>query len=381
MGSGSFSSNDSSSLSPCGNSDAPTSSSDIQTARKRSKSLPELDSVADGASEDAQERPASAEGAVKETVVDLSKDSSEVKTISSSTLHSTSNGQRKRLYSSPNMQGTVPLSHAPVPSAASKSSLSSTSFAVPRMNYGSMHHPGPYGPMYSGFTGYQSYNATPNMPTQSTYPPTYNPYSGTTGLSYVSPSGPPGSALYNTTSRPPPPSYTTHHNMINYMSYQTNLPSDGRQAAALTSYNAPTYPYNSAASLPVASTSSNHYSTSTQDLSHLSLPTTVGGCAQPPVELGTQGNLTSPNSNTSISCSNASTQEIKSSNERSSSKSPQNLNSPMIGVNGCDSTTTCTEAVAPTEQAEMDSVCVAEENAGRVQEGNELQYYATRYVK
>lgn len=378
MGSASFSSNDSS-LSPCGNPDAPTSTSDVQTAaRRRSKSLPELDSAADGEGSAGQERPASAEGVVKESNKKSHKKMDAAGGDDAETSHVVGSERQSGMVetgATPDMRGTIPLSHAPS-SIPRKSSMSSTPFAVPRMNYGSMHsHTGAYGAMYPG---YQSYNMIASMPTQSSYPPTYNPYSGNGSSAYIGSSGPPGSVLYHQNNRPSPPSYGTHQNMLNYMSsYPSNLPSDGRQASAMPGYSSL---YNSAPPLSALNAggtyTSSDSSAMTPDLAQISLSSaTTDGCKSTLAPATSQSHIPSSSDVTSINPDLM--PSGNSNNGKSASNSPRNLSnsvSPRVpGENGCDSTTHL-NAMEPGEERE--SVVPKD----RTQEDPKIQFYTTRYV-
>lgn len=382
VGSGSFSSNDSSSLSPCGNPDAPTSSSDAQAARRRSKSLPEMDSADAEASGSGQERPASAECVGGKEVGKVSpKKSGNCKSNGGALHEGSSGGQRGRLCSTPDMRGTIPLSHAPS-APPLKSSLTNAAFSVPRMNYGSMHaHTGgSYGAMYPSFPSYQSYGMTAaaGMPTQSAYhPPTYNPYSaGGAGSAYITHSGPPGSALYHqNASRPSQHSYSHHQNMLNYMPYSSNLPTDtGR-------YGTPTQPYtNSALPLPPPLSTANSNAaypsnTMSADLGHVPLSTATLTTTASDCELGLASISTLASSNAATSINNP--ELVPHSIKNSTSGSPQNLSSPVIGKRDCDSTTTHLNPEAPASEKDDE---LSTDGRTHHQEDTGLQYYTTRYV-
>ena len=364
----SFSSNDST-LSPCG--DAPVSTSDLQqetAARRRSKSLPELDSPADEDSSDStpKERPASTEGVVKETV-----GSSHSVGVTSG---AESNGQRGRLFSTPtDIRGTVPLSHAPSTSVPPlKGCMANTSFAIPRVNYG--NHAGSYGALYPNFPTYPSYNMA-TMPTQSAYPPTY-PYTGNTGsgTTYLGHSGPAGSTLYHHgTARP---SYA------NYMSaYPSGMnTTDCRQSSGMP-YSASTLPYNNNNSLSTAhGYPGNHIG---GDLSHMSLPgAPANGYPSSELDLpgtGTQSHAAVPSSN----ITNVSAELVGSSTEKSFSKSfsvsPKSANSLVVVENDCDSTTQL-NTMAPLSEQEEEEKEAEKEDEKSTEAIETLRYYSTRYV-
>ncbi len=401
VGTASFSSNDSS-LSPCAaggggagiHSDAPTSSSDVQSARRRSKSLPELDSAGENDGNVDEERPASVEGVVKDSAAEKGKqDGAAFKStkVHSSVAASNGSQQRGRLSSTPAMRGTIPLSHAPsLP--PQKGSLASTPFAVPRMNYSSMHaHTGSYGAVYPNFPSYQSYNMTAGMPTQSAYPPTYNPYTGSTGSAYLGPSstGTSGSALYHQNT--PPPAYPAHHhhNMINYMPYPNTLHGSGnetRQAASSSPMHGygSTHSYNSTISSSssgppplLTPTTTGSYSgvenmSSQSPLSHLSTPSTSDLAS-----VTTRAHTVSSNAVVDTSMN----PDLLVSREKSTSNSPQNPSggASAVGVSNCDSTTHINSTVPPSN-AEDKKTSASEEKADGGGEIVELQYYSTRYV-
>lgn len=369
-------------------------------ARKRSKSLPELESVEEAGSEQSQQqqRPASVEGVVKQQKSSSSEEPSSSKSGSSSSpskLHNASGSQqqqRGRLYSTPvphSLRGTVPLSHTP--STLPKVSMAGAQFSVPRMNYSPLHHSASHGSMYAGFPGYQPYNTTsPGMPTQAAYPPTYNPYSGSTGSSYMGPSGPPGSALYNTNSLIHSTSYSSHPNMLNYMPYSTNLQASDSKlhqgSSTLMPYNTQqSYPYNSVATggvgvVPGSSTSAAVGSypslpavaSTNQELSHISQPSI-------PTASSVSTSLLPPTLHSSVPTSMVSMtsqrqEVVMPSNDRGHSGSPQDVRSPLDRVVGCDSTTTGAEASA--ETGDVDNHTRSEDKNSVL----ELQYYSTRYV-
>lgn len=359
----SFSSNDSN-LSPCGNSDAPTSTSDVQTARRRSKSLPELDSPTDENASDStpKERPASAEGVAKE-----SKKGEDFKTsISHSAVSGAdSNGQRGRLFSTPaDIRGTVPLSHAPSASVPPlKGCMANTaSFAIPRINYG--NHAGSYGALFPNFPAYPSYNMAA-MPTQSAYPPTY-PYTGNTGsgTTYLGHSGPPGSTLYHhSTARP---SYA------NYMSaYPGSMTTDCRQSSM--PYSSSTLPYNS--TIPLSTAHSYSANPIGGDLSHMSLPGAAAAANGYPSELD-QSHAAVPSSNiTNVSAELV----VAPSATKSVSSSPKSVNNLVVVENDCDSTTHLGTMAPLSEQEEEERG--AEKEDKKASKGSEtLRYYSTRYV-
>ncbi len=383
----------------------PTSSSDIQTSRKRSKSLPELESIDEGSVDEAMERPASAEGAMSDMIEESTppSSSSSSSSLSSSTststekpkLHSRSDAsgdasstsgshQRGRLYSTPNMLGTVPLSHS-----RSTPSKCSAPFAVPRVNYGSMHRQ--YGTtMYPNFAaGYQSYSAPPNMPTGSAYTPTYNPYSTTTGSSYIGAAGPSGAALYNPpNSRLPLSTYTNNHpsrDMLNYGLYPTP---DTRQGSSMsstyTSLPPPPPSYLHSSPSPQMMSTSNTYVTSNNSidnsLSHnISMTISTGmECDQASAAVGTQVHPTSSNSVLCIQSSSPSEDLLHCDGGPLSTTDISH--SPITGAeNGCDSTT-CSDAAAPTEHAEGDNVSASdtELDASCGREDVAIHYYTTR---
>ena len=337
-----------------------------------------------------QQRPASVEGVIKQQKTSSSSEEpSSAKPGSSgspSKQHNSSGGgqhQRDRFYSTPaqSMRGTHPLSHTPSTLPKVSMSMASPQFTVPRINYSPLHHTGPHGGMYAGFPSYQPYNTTsPGMPTQASYPPTFNPYSGSTGSSYMGPSGVPGSSLYNTNSLIQTQSYSTHSNMFNYMPYSDNKQQHG--SPALMTYTPQhAYPYSSVATggtgvVPGSSTSAaiGNYSSlpaiasTNQELTrivHPNIATTSSISLHPQ----TLSSVT-----TSMGSIDSCNQEIMPSNDRTHSGSPQEVGSPLDRVVGCDSTTTGVEASA--ELGELDN------HAGS-EDGNvvmELQHYTTRYV-
>lgn len=373
----SFSSTDSS-LSPCGtNTDAPTSSQDAHTARRRSKSLPELESTADKDGSETQERPASAEGVVKES----QKDSTNKQNGGMNGVKSTSQqaGSRSRLNSNPDVRGTVPLSHAPSSMPSLKCSVSSTTpFAIPRVPYGSMHnHSGAYSTMHSGFPGYQSYGmVATGMPTQSAYPPTYNPYSGSTGsaTAYVGNSGTTGSTLYHHNARFPHSSYSANPNMINYMSYPN---SDCRQASAMSyssPYNIPLSTHTTSAAAMYSTGSVSLGSSGGQDLGHIPVSSTAAS-SNSPSEMTLSGLGPTTIADT-VHANNANTElgVLKSA-----SLSPNGSSgSPAMAETDCDSTTHLNTMAPPAAEQETERESAKEDKTA--EDGTVLRYYSTRYV-
>jgi len=417
MGPASFAGTDSS-LSPCGTMDSVTSTSnssasDVQLARKRSKSLPEMEAPEEAGIEgqtQQDQRPASVKGASKELGSSTSlEESSTSKSSTGSTATKQRNStsslqqqqQRQRLYSSPSsapgMRGTIPLSHTPT--SLSKINPSGPQFSVPKMNYSPLHHTSSHS-MYAGFPGYQPYNTTsPGMPTQAAYPPTYNnPYTGSSvGSAYMGPSGPSGSAFYNTNSLVHSPSYATQSGMLNYMPYSSNMAADTKQQQGSSLfYNSSSYPYSSVASGGVSSgmpsssnwSSSNasqgNYSslsttsTSSVELSHLAPPTTATSLTS---LMSSSQSAPSSSASSALPPSLDSEQQQPQTNgssvDRPHTRSQQGLTSPLERlVGGCDSTTASAEISGETMEVE------ASTNGGGDSKNaaTEAGHYSTRYV-
>ena len=394
IGAASFAGTDSS-LSPCGTLDSATSTSgsssasDMQMARKRSKSLPELESPEEAKVEgqaQQDQRPASVEGASKDLTSDEPSTSKSYSTSSKQRNTSTSQQQRNRLYSSPapapqGMHGTVPLSHTPT--SLSKGSLNGPQFSVPKVNYSPLHHAGSHSSMYAGFPGYQPYNSTsPGMPTQAAYPPTYNPYTGSaaTGSSYMGPSGHSGSALYNTNSLVHSPSYGSQSSMLNYMPYTTNMAADGKQqqqGSSLFSYNN-SYPYSSNGSM--SNMLSGGWGNSSSLGTYSSLATTTASgmelnhLSQPTSSTSSTSAIAQSVQSSSMALIETEHQQEQLNTSQAQVTSPQEIRSPLEGiVAGCDSTTTGTEVAG--ETMEVDANAGTE---GAKSSVSEVQQYSTR---
>ena len=319
-----------------------------------------------------QERPASAEGVVK----DLQKNSGSekkqpngVKSAVSTSQQQTSS--RHRLNSTPDIHGTVPLSHAPSVPPLKCSVSSTTPFAVPRVPYGSMHsHTGAYGSMHSTFPGYQSYGmAATGMPTQSAYPPTYNPYTGSTGsaTAYIGNSGPPGSALYHQNARFPP-SYPANPNMLNYMSYPST---DCRQVSTML-YSSSAAPYNTPPPLSTHTTSAaSMYSVDgSQDLNHVPVTTSTIAMETIMPLPATTDVLTTIANSVNVPPTSATSLSPK--------RTPPPCGTPPVVERDCDSTTHL-NTMAPLAENEEEREAAKGEKASE-DPVEVLRYYATRYV-
>lgn len=319
-------------------------------ARRRSKSLPELDSAADGDESETHKRPASVEGSNEES---SNKDTS-------SKFHTASTGvQRGRLSSTPSILGTIPLSHAPSATPLTCSVSSTTPFAIPRTNYPTV--PNPAG-SYSGFASYQSYGmAAAGMPTQSAYPTTYNPYSCTTGsAAYVGNSASPGSTLYHQNTRFSPPSYASNPNMMSYM-YPS---SDCRQASAMP-YTCPTLAYNSSPALSTPSTSM--YSSNGSDMLTSSAVTSQD----------TPNTVMSNGDGASMGTNNGGSPNNNNNNITNNVKAASSSPSVPDSSEDCDSTTHRSTMAPPMKQeAERES---AQEDKP-ADDVSVIRYYTTRYA-
>lgn len=318
-----------------------------------------------------QERPASAESATNSAAGKKGGTKSAVTTSQQQI------SPRNRLSSTPDIHGTVPLSHAPSAPPLKCSVSSTTPFAVPRMPYGSVHnHTGSYGTMHSGFPCYQSYGmAATGMPTQSAYPPTYNPYTGSTGsaAAYIGNSGPPGTALYHQNTRFPP----SYPNMLNYMSYPSST--DCRQASTML-YSSTAAPYNTPPPLSTHTTSAAAmYSTGStdggQDFGHTPMSTsTVAASSCSETVMPLPATSTTDAAQTTI----VKPVNIPASSAASLSPKKSSCGTPPMVETDCDSTTHL-NSMAPLVENEEEREAAKGEKASE-DPGEVLRYYATRYV-
>ena len=220
---------------------------DIQAAKKRSRSLSEINSTMTTLSF-VPNSTSSPPPLI--TVSSNPRPTSSIATpyvqrgrIHSQTQLSASPPQRTRLYSTPTGRGMIPLSHAPSVAArgiggcmdaiVGKPSppstylqfadrfASTTQQGIPSYQMSSSPYPG-YGTAY-GSTHFQSPSA---------YPPSYNGYTANSAPPYLTHSAPAGSSLYHSTRPTVPPPYGAQYTGIvptppqnkplGYMSYSTN---------------------------------------------------------------------------------------------------------------------------------------------------------------
>ena len=257
--------------------------------------------------------------------------------------------------------------------------LASSQFSMPQMNYSPLDHTASHGNMYAGLLTYQPDNSTSfGIPTQASYPPSYNSYFGSPHSFYV---GPAGSSLYNAQSLIQSP-YSMHTNMLNCMAYANNK--HHHNSSSLLSYNTQlAYPYSARAIggvgvVPGSSTSA-----------------TMGGYSSfPVIAICSQGlrhdsYYSSPNTSsmstsflspthsnisTRVGPINTQVKELVLSNDKGHSRSPWEKGNPLDKVVQCNSTTAGQESSA--ESSEVNNHAGAEHKNRVV----ELQHYTSRYI-
>ena len=379
MGATSFSNNDwSLSLCETINSASSSSSSDILTACKHSKSLPELDSAGETDGKQ-QKHSSSVEGVVMQQK--SSSPTEELITIKSgsSGTHSKKPSppsnlqQQTHLYSTPpaqGMHGTLPLSHTPSTLSKMSMNITGSQFSMPQMDYSQMHHTASHGGMYTGFPSYQPYDsASPEMPLQAACPPSYNSYSDGSHLSYM---GPAGSNLYNTDSLIQSP-YSMHPNILNSMPYADNK--QHYNSSALVSYNTQQeYPCSTIATGGVDVIPGS--STSAAAGSYFSLPAIASSSQELRCSSTSTSLLPHTHSNipTSVGPINTSCLKLALCDDRGHSGSPQEIKRLLDSVFGCNSPKSGQEASAESREVYN---CDGAEDMNRVLEH---QHYIFRYI-
>ena len=229
---------------------------------------------------------------------------------------------------------------------------------------------------YPAYNAHHSYGMTATgMPTQSAYPPTYNPYSGGAGSAgaYMGSSGTPGSALYHQNTRFSPPAYTSNPNMLNYMSSYPSA--DCRQVSM--PYSASTLAYNTPPPSSTTSGTTSMYSDTPKmqdlvssvltDTSSAALGLTVSAAQTSATAIASAGEMGTSNV------------EMTVTDPRSASSSPKESSGTpgaLAVAMGADTTTQMdTPTTPPSAEQEGEQTGSPKEEKAEVQ-----RFYSSRYV-